>query len=457
MTHIIKHLIKLILTITCAAHSCYALTLEEALSSAYKNNHDLQTLRVLFLKEIEQYPQALSAFLPEINADVTINKSTSDPHPSSNGSQKGTTRSTSKGISLNQNLFKGGSSVANLNAAKAGYLYEKSKLESEEQKVMLQAIQSYLNVLLSQENYEADSQSLNAFKKQYESSNERFKVGEATRTEVAQARTALLDAEARKVKSYAELEAAKSQFKVMFGIDGKDLKYPSNFQVAENLNTILSKALSKNPILIAAKHAVEAKKSMVNSQKSLLLPSADLIARASKSDSKTEFKGINNTFKSHRKDLETTLRVNIPIFPHGGAQYSVIRQRTKDLKSSTIGLSQTEESIKSQSTSLFEAYKASKVMINAMTAAVESANLALEGTKQEELVGTKTILDVLSAQKDLDTAKKNAIRIKNDYANYIFNIKSLIGELNAEGLNLKVERFNPQKEFNSIKHKIIGF
>src|SRR5690349_13310254 len=98
--------------------SALALGLEEALVSAYNNNEELKTARQKFLDEIEQFPQALSKFLPDVSARVqkqrTKSKNISNLVPSSSAREKDTLQ---KSVSLDQSLWNGGADMAGLKAA----------------------------------------------------------------------------------------------------------------------------------------------------------------------------------------------------------------------------------------------------------------------------------------------------------------------------------------------------
>ena len=50
--------------------SASAVTLEQALTSGYNQNEELQTIRTDFLNEIEQFPRALAGFMPRVFANI---------------------------------------------------------------------------------------------------------------------------------------------------------------------------------------------------------------------------------------------------------------------------------------------------------------------------------------------------------------------------------------------------
>ena len=100
-----------------------AIDLEEALKNGYNNDEQLKIIRSDFLNEIEQFPRALAGFMPRVSAginatDSKITSKSNNPvaqNTSSNGSGY------SKNLMLEQQIFNGGSNVAELKAAQSSF------------------------------------------------------------------------------------------------------------------------------------------------------------------------------------------------------------------------------------------------------------------------------------------------------------------------------------------------
>ena len=82
---------------------------------------------------------------------------------------------------------------------------------------------------------------------------------------------------------------------------------------------------------------------------------------------------------------------------------------------------------------------------------VKAQEVAVEGTTQEMDAGTKIMLDVLNAQSQLLQAKLDLINATQNYYTYLYQILSLQGKLTAIGLDLPVEIFNPETDYNEVK------
>jgi outer membrane protein len=105
----------------------------------------------------------------------------------------------------------------------------------------------------------------------------------------------------------------------------------------------------------------------------------------------------------------------------------------------------------------WEGFNAAKSKIIAATQGVDAAQIAYDGTVEEEKVGSKSILDVLNAEDRLNKAKIQKVGAYKEHILAAYQMKSLIGQLTAKSLKLNVTYFIPEQEFKKVKMKIIGF
>ena len=125
-----------------------ALELNEALKSGYNNDEKLKIIRLDFLNEIEQFPRALAGFMPKISAgfDATDSKVTRKSNIAAGLDNTSTDNSRySKTLTLDQSIFNGGSSVAELKAAQSAFRASKGDYYAKEQNIFLEEITNYLN------------------------------------------------------------------------------------------------------------------------------------------------------------------------------------------------------------------------------------------------------------------------------------------------------------------------
>lgn len=443
-------------TATLTSFNVFAVNLEEALTSAYTNNDNLQTLRNNFVNEMESFPQALAQyFLPDVSASSSFTNQrskikskllTSNPPSSQNNSQQNT-------ISVTQPIFNGGSGVAALKAAQEGFKASRANFYDKEQQTLLQLIQLYLNVYETQERNKIAEISLASTKTLLEATQERFKVGEATITDVASAQAAVAKAEADKFVAYANLQAAKSNFAQGFGIEASEVtmpKLPEGLPVS--FQDLMQKAEVANPSIGAARYSSAVSKASEYSAKGALLPQVSFSVQASKNSNDPQSDQRLNSIST-----VSQLSVNIPIYSKGGAQYSAIRRAKNQTRQAAIALDSAIKQNKSSCIAIWEGFTSAKASIASATQGVESATIAYNGMVEEEKVGSKSILDVLNAESQLNSAQITKVAADKNYIFTAYQMKALLGQLTAKSFNLKVNYFSPESEFKKAKLKIIGY
>lgn len=433
-------------------------TLEEALISAYQNHEDLKIIRSDFLNEIEQFPRALAGFMPRVSAgfDSTDTK-TSKKGVANLGIDNITTNSTrySKNITLEQPIFNGGSSMAELKAAQSSYRASKGNYYAREQGIIFDEINTYLDCAEAFEKYNISKISVKSNKKQLEAVKEKFRLGESTETEVASAETGLATAEANQALAYANLEATKANFSKVFAIEPAGVKIPPiSIKMPASFEEFVEVSLKNNPAIYAADHSRKASKAGEFVAKGALLPQVSLRVQKGR----TIFDPQNPTRSDiDNESVTSTLSVNVPILSRGGVEYSDVRRAKYQTKKTVIQLDSQVKQVKANAKAAWESFAAANTRVDATIQGVKSAEVAYDGMIQEELLGSKTIVDVLNAEEKLNRAREDKIEAQKGLVLAGYRIKSLMGELTAEKLQLPVEYFNPDAEFKKLKLKIIGF
>lgn len=433
--------------------------LEEALVNCYNNNEDIKAAQNKFLSNVEAFPQALSGFLPDINASITRSdtstkyKHYSQVNPADQGGLE-------KGITISQPVFNGGRDVAALKAAQEGFKAARAEYYSSEQNAIFKAIQTYLNYYSSQKKYDISDTSVQSNQKQLESAQERLKLGEVTKTDVAAAQYAFDSSIAKRFQAYSELEANKAKFIEQTGIEPVDITLP---KIPDNIPSSLEDLQAKsntNLDIHNIQHALYSTKASELSEKANLLPSVVFQLKASTSNYDPE----GNVLRSGRTigQLNSTtvvpqISLQVPIYSRGGIEYSKIRQQKKKTRAAVIQLDNVRKQLKTGCISLWAKFNASKSAIVATTSGVEAAQSAYDGVVQEQLLGSKTMMDVLSAEEKLNTARLDKVHNDVSYIMSAYEMQSLIGQLTAKSMKLKTEYFNPEREFKKIKFKIIGY
>jgi outer membrane protein/adhesin transport system outer membrane protein len=95
--------------------------------------------------------------------------------------------------------------------------------------------------------------------------------------------------------------------------------------------------------------------------------------------------------------------------------------------------------------------------IEAYFSAIKAAQVALEGVKQENEVGQRSILDILDAQQELLNAQVNLVKARHDEVVASYNLLSSVGQLTAKNLSLPVTLYDPNAHYDKTRGKWIGY
>ncbi|KJW02867.1 outer membrane efflux family protein [Rickettsia endosymbiont of Ixodes pacificus] len=443
--------------------SVAAVDLQEALTEGYKNNEELKAARIKFLDSIEQFPRAFSGFMPSAgmkiersNSKTKYNKKYADRlglTPRETDSDQGT-------LTIQQSLFNGGSSVAALKAAQAGFRAARGAYYAGEQKILLNLITAYLDCFESKEKYDISESRVRTNIQQVNTVEEKLRLGEATEIDIATARAGLAAAETNKLAAYADFQGKKANFIRVFGIEPTNITMPElPKMLPASLDELTKRAAKLNPDIDSARHNVTSAKALEMAEKGKLLPQVSVQLQSGRTHYNPQ-DDINarNVNAINNRSYTTTLSVNIPIYPEGGAQYSRIRSAKNQTRNSAVQLDSTIKQTQVGVVSVWEGFEAAKSRIVAANQGVDAAQISYDGTVQEEIVGSKTILDVLTAEEKLYEAKITRVDAYKSSVLAAYQMKLLTGELTAQSLKLKVKYFSPEEEFKTIKKKMfIGF
>lgn len=441
-------------------YSAFSIELREALTVAYTQNSELKQIRTNFLMEIEQFSTAFSGFLPkvgyQINAETTRGKAlghfSEDPMVREAARTKRGTQNQQGALIIEQPIFSGGSSVAELKAAQSAFRASRAKYYAGEQKVLLDLITTYISCYEAKEKYNIAAISVKINKQQLETIDEKLKLGEATLVDVSAAKAGLAKAETAELTAYANLQATNAKFAEDFGIEVENITMP---QLPDNIpstkEALMKKAININPNIDRTRHEVKSHKANELVAKAALLPRVDFRMQTGKTT--YDYQDLQNN-KVNNRSVTSTLSVNIPIYSHG-VEYSRIRKAKNNTRSTIIQLNNTIKQVQTNVIRSWEGFEAAKSKIIATTQGVEASQMAYDGVMQEELVGSKTVLDVLTAEENLYKAKLSKVDAHKEEVLTAYQLKSLIGELTAKSLKLNVKYFTPEEEFKSLKKKLI--
>ena len=405
--------------------------------------------------------QSQRAYLRSVDENIAIAKSGYRPNLSLKGSYHDGENKIKKGVGqggdynnlsgsavVSQPVFSGFSTLNSVKAADRTIKAAQNNLFNIEQSVFLEASTAYLDVLQNRAIVELQKNNEELLKKKLEETQERFKVGEVTRTDVSQAEARHSQAVSDRIASEGNLQASIAIYIEIIGNEPDKLSEPTEIvkYLPANYDEALDIALKNNYSIKEAQHIYAAKGYEVYANTGALFPSISLDGSIGRN--KSEQGEIDTT----TENAEWGVNLSIPLYT-GGATRAKIRQ-SKYLKwQAQEGVLEAKRAVKSSVLSAWEYMKSNESQLKAIAAQINANTIALEGVQKEEALGNRTILDVLDSYQELLNSKVNDVKARRTYYVSAMNLLASMGKMTAKELKLDVELYDAQKYYEETKGK----
>ncbi|MBB3808542.1 outer membrane protein [Pseudochelatococcus contaminans] len=444
-------LLATFLMMTTATFSqAHAETMNGALAKAYAGNPTLNVQRASLRATDENVPQALAGYRPTVNASASASVArTQTRYPGSRATE--TLYPSSFGIQIDQNIFDGNRTRSSVRAAEAQVLGGREQLRNTEQTVLLDGAVAYMNVLRDTAVLNLQRNNVEVLVEQLRQTEDRFGVGEVTRTDVAQAEASLANSRADETVAEANLRTSIATYNQMIGETPRKLGPGTSAErhLPKTLEDAIRVGLAEHPAIIAALHGVDVAEFQVKVVESELYPQLGVSA------------GVTREFdSSYTRDRVVTsgvvqAQLRVPIY-EGGLVYSKTRAAKEQAGQQRLQVDVTRDQVQQAVVSAWANLEASKQRISAAQSAVKANEIALAGTREEAKVGQRTTLDVLNAQQVLLSSRVSLVTAQRDRIVASYEVLQAIGRLSAEMLSLKVARYDASTHFDQVKGKWVG-
>jgi outer membrane protein len=353
------------------------------------------------------------------------------------------------GLNISEPLYRGGRTVAQTKQAEATVQSERALLAATEQTVLLNVVTAYTNVVQDRAVVELNKNNVQVLRRQLDATTDRFRVGEVTRTDVAQAESRVSAAIADQTQSEGDLSAAVANYVTVVGSAPTDLATPSPVNgLPGSPDEARDEALDQNPNIQAAQYIYDAAVYGVDLVAGELLPVITLNGVLSKSYS-------ISARDADSRVAQAMVNVSVPIYQQG-QEYSRIRQQKHISGQRRIELDVTRKDTVETVTKAWEALQTAKARITSYREEIRAQDVALEGVQRESQVGSRTVLDVLNAEQELLNSRVNLVRAQHDETLASYQLKSAVGQLTAQALALPVEIYDPVKHYEEVRDQWIG-
>jgi outer membrane protein len=422
-------------------------TLADALVSAYNSSGLLEQNRALLRAADEDVATTAALLKPILNyfADVTRdfgdNRTTTSLGIPVNRDLGAT--NASAGLIAELLLYDGGATALSRDSAKEAVLATRQQLIGIEQGVLFRAASAYLTVTALRQFVALRENNLRLVEQELRAAQDRFEVGEVTRTDVAQAEASFAESQSGLAEARGDLLQAVEEYRAAVGKTPGTLAPPPPLpRLNRSVEEARDLAVRTHPDLRAAQHQVAAAELNILSAEALILPRVTATSRLSL----IEDLGSSDFTRSGSIGIE----LNGPIY-QGGSIDSSIRRAIAVRDSQRGNLLEVQRRISQNVGNSYAQLSSQRASLAASEQRIEASRIAFNGVREEAALGARTTLDVLDAEQDLLDAETSRISAEANVYIAAFGVLQSTGRLTAEQLNLGVQTYDPTAYYNLVK------
>ncbi len=410
--------------------STHAADLLEVYQEATRTNPQLAAARSNLEAVREQRPQALAQLLPNIDASGTIRRSRFKDVDPSNPARYSTDKLAS--LNLTQPVFRYDRWIE-LSQSDSEIVRAEADYVAAQQNLMILVTERYFRVLDAQDNLQFAEAEKKSIGRQLDQATQRFDVGLIAITDVKAAQARFDLSGSLEIQAISGLVAAKDDLREVAGtyyerVSSLKADLELSNPEPDSPDAWIEQAKQHNLSILAAKATTETAMQEIQRQRAGHLPTLDLNAS-------TSYRDVNfgGSFPQKRHDTDIGIQLNIPLY-QGGAVNSRTRQARNRFQQSTDLLQQEIRSVELETRNAFRGVKTDIAQVRALGRSLESTEVAVEAEEAGFEVGTRTIVDVLNAQREYFLARLNYARARYLYVVDQLRLKKASGILTAEDL-----------------------
>ena len=426
-------------------------TLREALARAYVGNPTLTGARAGLRATDEDVAIARAQGLPDVSATAAYNRfvkrsanSFTSPKKSIGGS-----------VTATVPIFEGGFVRNSIRAAKARVEQGRASLQATEGEVFTNAVAAYMDVIRDSAIVDLNAGNVKVLETNLQASQDRFQVGDLTRTDVAQSEARLSVARSGLQSAQAQLDFSRQTYLEVIG------KFPDRLEPPPPLpglpamsDEAVDIAVANNPDLAAARQAARAAEYDIGIARALRLPRVSAFGTGDYTDYQGTLAGGAAGVRQIDKTATVGVQAQIPIF-QGGEPGARVRQAQARKSQALEAQTAAERAVIADARVAFSRYQAALGVIDSSMAAVAANELALEGVRAEQGVGTRNVLDVLNAEQELLNSRSTLVSAKRDAYVAGFALLAAMGRAQARDLGLDGgSLYDPVANYRRVNNRV---
>ena len=426
--------------------------------AAVQNNADLAAAQANLAAQQESVPQALSALLPQLNAGADTNSTRTSVDTRTSGRTAKTQSGTSYQANLSQPLFNA-AAWFRLKAADASSEQAAVEFSAIQQDLILQTAESYYAILRAQDDLAASKAEEAAFKRQLDQATERFDVGLSDRTDVLEAQASFDTANANRLLAERSVEDAFQALTTLTNqtyasLNGQMHSLPVLPPSPQDAKAWVDTSVQQNLRLKASYFAITAAEESLKQSKSGHAPTVNAFAKYVTGDNDSigfvNSSALPGLYNGDADQSTIGVELNVPLYS-GGLTSSQVRQSYDVLQETEFRQESLRRQVVQNARDFYRAVNSNVEQVAARKQTIISNKSALEATQIGFEVGTRDIVDVLNAQRQLFTSVRNYNTARYAYILSTLRLKQTAGTLSPADLQ-ELDKYlsasyNPDKDF----------
>ncbi len=407
-------------------------TLADALAYGYENSGVLEQNRALLRAADEDVASAVARLRPVVSWATQVK--VSYPTPPTVDSLTAVL-----GLTAEVVLWDGGRGALGVEIQRETVLATRQGLIQAEQQILQRIVQAYADVRRQQSFVDLRVSNVRLITEQLRAAQDRFDVGEVTRTDVAQAEARLAAARSLLAAEQGNLAMARAEYVAAVGRAPGSLAPMPAAPLRQGRDEALAWAMRHHPAIMQAQHSVSAAELAVTLASRASRPQVSLSGQ------------IGTTYDFDGTNESLSLNIGGPIY-QGGLLASQVRQSMARRDSARAGLLTAAQGVTQSVTNAGARVDMARAQAQALERQVQAAQSAFDGIQEEALLGARTTLDVLNAEQELLDARANLISAQVDETVASYGLLAALGLLTAQHLGLNVQIYDPEAYYRLVEH-----
>jgi outer membrane protein len=420
---------------------CFSLSADgEDLLDVYRlalhNDPTFEVARYTLKAAQEKYPQAVAGLLPAVSASGTNNVTRAQNQFSNAVGVARDVHAWNWTLQLTQPLVR----MQNI------YAYDEAHVTVEqaqaqynlaEQDMILRVTQAYFNLLASREGIKVAEAELAATAEQFELARRGFEKGVAAVTDVRDGQSRVDLARSHVVTARNDLDGMNAELgkivdEVPVQLAALDpnvsipLPQPSDQQIW------IKQARENNPAVRAAQSGLLAAEAAVGKTRAEHTPTLDLVASYGENYSSGSTT-MPTDYAWRGQNRQVGIQFTVPLFAGGGTSSRVVEAMANKYRAGAE-LEVAHRQAATDARLAFAGVVNGLSQIAALVSAVESSQSAVDGSHAGYKLGVYNNIDVLNAEQQLYTAKRDLVKARYDTLFQALKLKAAAGILTGEDL-----------------------